>query len=67
MLANRLEPLVADPLAVDAGHVVTSTAHDVIDGNLISTLTGHCLEGVPQRVRSSVPADAALAPLVALP
>ena len=36
VIADRLQTLVADPLAVDAGHVVSGMAHDVVDRDLIS-------------------------------
>ena len=50
MLGHGFKPFVADPLSINAGHVLPGVAHDMINGHLIFALAGDRLEGVPQSV-----------------
>src|SRR5262245_43230530 len=52
MVGHRLHPLVADPLAVGAGHVAPRVAHDVVDGNLVAGVATNRFETVPQRIEA---------------
>ena len=45
-----MKPLVADPLTVDAGHVIAGVTHDVVDGHLILGISANRFEGVSQAV-----------------
>ena len=53
MARDGPQPLVADRLAVDAGHVRALMPHDVVGGGLVLRLVGHGAEGVSQGVESS--------------
>ena len=52
VVRHRLQPLIADLLPVDAGHVRAFVAHDVVDGRLVLRLVGHGAEDVAQRVEA---------------
>ena len=47
VLRHGPEPLVADRLAVDGGHVRYFMAHNEVSGGLVLRLVGHGPEGVP--------------------
>ena len=42
-IANRLQPIIADPLAIDATHGAVDVAHDVVEGYLVFGLAANRL------------------------
>jgi hypothetical protein len=46
MLRNGPDSIIANSLAVDAGHVVPGMPHDGVHCHLVTRLTADCLERV---------------------
>jgi len=57
-VGHSLQPLIADPLAVHAGHRFINVVHDGIHRHLIPRLSANRLEDVSQRVEAEPPSVA---------
>jgi len=57
VLDHSPQPIITDPLAVDAGHVVACVAHDGIDGHLVAGLTADGFERAPKAVEVPIAVD----------
>jgi len=53
-VGHPLEPLIADPFAVEACHVVAGVAHDVVDGYLVAGFPTDGLERMPEGVEAQL-------------